>query len=104
MKEKKIKGKFTEEFKDEAIELSKRVGTNQAARDLGINEGSIRYWKKKTKPTKSDFTKIGVQKSYEELVKENRQLEKENGYLKEINKVLKKSTAIFSADHLGGLK
>jgi len=42
--------------------------------------------------------------SYDQLEREVGRLQKENGYLKEINKVLKKSTAIFSSDHLGGLK
>jgi len=44
------------------------------------------------------------QKSYQQLAKENRRMAKEIGYLKEINKVLKKSTAIFSRDHMGDLK
>ena len=43
-------------------------------------------------------------KSYAELQKEIRRLTRENGYLKEINRVLKKSTAIFSRDLMGGLK
>ena len=103
MKEKKVNRTFSQEFKNEAVELAKRVGNNQAAKDLGVNEASIRNWRKKELPVQGPHS-LERTKSYEELAKENRQLQKEIGYLKEINQVLKKSTAIFSVDHLGSLK
>lgn len=59
---------------------------------------SIRNWKKKLSPEESKSTK---DRSYSDLEKEVRRLKKELGYMKEINKVLKKSTAIFSQDHIG---
>lgn len=98
--EKRIKRKFTEEFKLEAIALGKKVGNTQAARDLGIHESQIRQWKKRLENIPESSNK----KSYAELEKEIRKLSKEIGYLKEINEVLKKSTAIFSKDHLRGSK
>jgi transposase len=107
VKEKKMtktKRSFSQEFKDEAVDLAKREGNSKAARDLGVNEACIRNWRNKQESPKVIPSQTGTKKSYDELEKENRKLEKENGYLREINKVLKKSTAIFSADHMGFLK
>lgn len=94
---------FTEEFKQEAVNLARKIGNSEAARQLGINETNIRSWKKKQGPQAGPVLKSNV-KSYHELEKENKKLQKEIGYLKEINKVLKKSTAIFSSDLLRNSK
>ena len=96
--------RFSEEFKQEAIELSNKLGNSKAALELGINESNIRNWKRKLNSNSQASIPMGAKKSYAELEKENKRLSKENGYLREINKVLKKSTAIFSADHMGGSK
>jgi transposase len=99
-KVKRAKRQFSLEFKKEAIELANKVGNSQAARDLGLSESHIRAWKSIFNPA----SPASETKSYSELEKEIKRLNKENTYLKEINKVLKKSTAIFSVDHLGDLK
>lgn len=100
-KQRRAKRKFSDEFRREAVALGNKLGPSAAARELGLNESLIRSWKRKYD---GDTHSQGGKKSYSELEKENRRLSKENGYLKEINKVLKKSTAIFSSDHLGGTK
>ncbi len=89
---------FSEEFKEEAVELANRVGNSQASRDLGTTETSIRNWRKKLNPTPESLLKEENKKSYRELEKENKRLKKELGWMQEINTVLKKSTAIFSSD------
>lgn len=89
---------FSIEFKQEAVALASKLGNCEAARQLDVNETSIRNWKKKFS---KDFSTTPREKSYSDLEKENRRLKKELGYMKEINKVLKKSTAIFSQDHMG---
>lgn len=98
-KSKRAKRTFSEEFKEEAIALGQKIGNSQAARELGLNESQIRQWKKKLEGSDS-----ANKKSYAELEKEVNRLSKELGYMKEINDVLKKSTAIFSKDHLKGSK
>lgn len=104
MKEKRGRRSFSQEFKEETIELAKKEGNSKAARELGISESCIRNWRKKQElPGDNSFRKIPKQ-SYNELEKQVRKLQKENGYLKEINKVLKKSTAIFSAEHVRDLR
>lgn len=102
--EKRNRKTYSEEFKQEAVELAKRSNNSQAAKELGISEAAIRSWRKKLDLPETSYKKQEVKKSYSDLEKENRRLQKENGYLKEINKVLKKSTAIFSADHMVGSK
>lgn len=102
--EKRTKKHYSEEFKQEAVELAGRIGITKASRELGAHETSIRKWKvQSTNPELSSET-LGGKKSYKDLEKENLRLQKENGYLKIINKVLKKSTAIFSADHMENSK
>jgi len=97
---KRINRKFNEEFKQQAVELAKSVGTAQAAKDLGVHQTQINYWRSKLA---SNGQPIG-KKSYEELESENKKLNKELHYMREINKVLKKSTAIFSQELMGDLK
>jgi transposase len=97
---KRTNRKFTNEFKKEATLLASRVGNAQAARDLGVNESQIRQWKMKL----NSNNQFNSKKSYEELERENKKLNKELFYMKEINKVLKKSTAIFSQDHMKDIK
>lgn len=97
---KRTNRKFNEEFKQQAIELAKSVGTAQAAKDLGIHQTQINYWRSKLARNGQATGK----KSYEELERENKKLSKELYYMREINKVLKKSTAIFSQELMGDLK
>lgn len=104
MEEKKRRKRrvFTEEFKREAVELIEKIGIKKAEQELDIGNSVLRSWKKKFQNPEAKSP--SGKKSYSDLEKENRRLAKENGYLKEINKVLKKSTAIFSKDHMGDLK
>ena len=87
----KTNRKYTEEFKNEAVQLAIKVGYSQAGQELGINESYIRTWKSQFKKKSFDPKK----KSYDEIEKELRKLTKENFYLKEINKVLKKAQRFF---------
>jgi len=91
---------FSDEFKLEAAELANKIGNSNAARELGINESVIRNWKKSLEGNQAVQTATPSGKTSSDLEREVRRLEKENRYLKEINNILKKSTAIFSADHM----
>ena len=101
-KKKRKRRLFTDEFKRETVELINKIGIRKAGAELDIGSSTLRVWKRKFENPESPVS--SGKKSYSELEREIRRLSKENGYLKEINKVLKKSTAIFSSDHLGGLK
>lgn len=93
---------FPKEFKSEAVELIEKIGIPRASEELDVDQATLRAWRKKAKAP--ELSSADGKKSYADLEREVRRLRKENGYIKEINKVLKKSTAIFSRDHMGGLK
>ena len=101
-KNKRTRRTFSEEFKQEAIELIDKIGLSKAEHELDIGESTLRAWRKKFRSPEAENSQ--AKKSYQELERENRKLAKEIGYLREINKVLKKSTAIFSNDQLVNLK
>lgn len=80
-----VKRKFTEEFKEEAIALGKKLGNSQASRELGINESQIRQWKKKLEG-EGKAAQGANKKSYSDLEKEVKRLSKENGYLESVRR------------------
>ena len=79
--------KYTQEYKDEAVELVISSGRPMAeiARDLGINEGTLGNWvnaarksgKLKDKPLETD-----ERAELKELREENRRLKMERDFLK----------------------
>lgn len=94
---------YTKEFKLEALKLAESIGKAKASLELGVSRKSLENWSKgiglgsfESKLNSSNSLSIT------ELEKENRKLKKENMNLKIINDVLKKSTAIFSKDQIGG--
>ena len=97
---KKPRKNYSIEFKQEAVARSKTIGSSKTCKELGISSSTLHKWKNEQniKPAK-----LG-KPSYEDLEKEVKRLKKENGYIKDINHILKKSTAIFSSNHIGGLK
>ena len=87
---------FTEEFKQQAVNLSKELGSGtKAAQELGINESLIRNW---TKRSNSEKSLKAADPTFS--VEEFKRLQKENDKLKKINHILKSAAAFFSQDHL----
>jgi len=92
--------KYNKEFKIEALNLAKELGSySAAARQLGINDGIIHTWKNKYGISIND--KSG--KAVAEAVKESdeiRELKKKIQELEKTNYILKRAAAFFSQDHL----
>lgn len=89
----------TKEFKIQALELAKELGsTAEAAKQLGINESTLYNWKSTLKLSLADKSKkpADAMADHEEL----RRLRRENEELKKVNYILKKAAAFFSQDHL----
>ena len=87
---------FTEEFKQQAVNLSKELGSGtKAAQELGINESLIRNW---TKRSNSEKSLKAADPTFS--VEEFKRLQKENDKLKKINHILNSAAAFFSQDHL----
>ena len=79
--------KYTQQYKDEAVELVVSSGRPMAeiARDLGINEGTLGSWvtraKQAGKVTEKPLT-IDERARLKELEEENRRLKMERDFLK----------------------
>ena len=115
--DKKTRRFYSEGFKGEAVELSKRVGVQKAARELGISPRNLYDWKRRLpespkvsreppngRRSRSDLEQENrsLRQENRGLKKENKGLKKENVFLRTVNGILKKTAAIFSADHIGG--
>ncbi|EPZ52551.1 transposase, partial [Bacteriovorax sp. BAL6_X] len=66
----KKKNSYTDEFKQNAVELSKELGIIKAAQELGVSEMSIRNWLKKILSSTSSSRKTET-----DLLKENKRLQ-----------------------------
>lgn len=91
--------KYSDEFKSEAVKLAEKIGINKAATELKVASKSIKNWIQKLNPETQDKVSA-ASKTVRELEAENRRLKQEIEWLGKINEVLKKSTAIFSRDHI----
>ena len=92
----KARRKYTDEFKGQAVRLSKELGLLKAARQLGISEAILSYWKKKNQG-KEKLTEAEQMKADRE---ELQLLRKETQEQKQIILILKKAAAFFSSDQL----
>ena len=97
---KKTRPTYSTEFKAEAVRKCRESSLNQVSRELGVAVATLRTWLMKAEVGPSEKGKP----SYEDLERQIRKLKKELGYVSEINEILKKSTAIFSNDRMGGLR
>ena len=83
--------RYTAEFKQEAVVLSRRVGVVKAARDLGVSVGALHRWRALSEsPTGS--------RSPAELEKELRSVKQELRHAKSVISVLKKAAVVFAKD------
>lgn len=90
---------YTNEFKIQALELAKSLGSySAAARQLGVSDSLIHDWKKRF-----GWNKLTTDKAVAQAVAETeevKRLRKEIDELKKVNYILKKAAAFFSQDHL----
>lgn len=82
---------YEQSFRIEAVKLAKEVGTNRAARELGIPDNTLSTWMYRDRQgelapmPQSSFT----------LAQEKKQLERENRELRRANQILKEAMAFF---------
>jgi len=85
---------YTDEFRKNAVNLAKELGSvKKAADQLGIGEANIYGWR-------AARERVNFPEASESDEEELRRLRKENSDLKKINHVLKAAAAFFSQDHL----
>jgi len=95
----KIKRRYTEEFKQEAVKLAlQSLSIDQVARDLGIPGATLHGWlgKLKQQPLVSSTQPTAIDAAA--LLTENRRLLKELAQLKEEKEILKKAAAYFAKE------
>ena len=89
--------KYTQEFKQEAVELALKSPTiAQTAKSLGIPTATLHTW---TYQLKGKLKKEGAPVPGQDvatILEENRRLHKENTVLKEEKEILKKAATYFA--------
>ena len=84
-KEQKIRQKYSPQFKDQAVERAAKDGVPQAAKDLGIAEPMLYYWRaQKNKGGDSIENQKLQQAEMARLKREVNRLEEENAFLKKV--------------------
>jgi transposase len=92
------KKNYTAEFRRQAVELADSLGsTVEAARQLGISDGSIHTWRSRRLLDEDAPQAKSLSTSETEELKRLRQ---ENSQLRKVNHILKAAAAFFSQDHL----
>lgn len=89
--------KYTVEFKQQAIELAKSLGsTKKAADQLGIPDVNIHQWRKRLSEMGAPAGGTQQESPLEEL----KRLRRENAEQKKVIHILKSAAAFFCQDHL----
>ena len=96
---------YTAEFKEQAIKLSKEVGTKRAAEELGIPKNTLGTWVYKVKKGEIDpgagnqtpETALTLAAENQELRRQLKAQEKEIKRLNELNEFLEEASAFFAA-------
>jgi transposase len=93
------KKKYTNEFKQQAVALAGSLSSlSEAARQLGVSDGSIHAWRAKQMLAGIATTPAGELSVSE--ADELRRLRGEVTQLRKVNHILKAAAAFFSQDHL----
>ena len=96
---------YDKEYKAEAVKLAKEMGTDKAARELGVPKGTLSGWLKAVREGRLDagpgsHTPASAMSLAEEMAalrKQVKELEKANRKLKEENEFLAEASAFFAA-------
>ena len=103
---------YDKEYKIQSIKLAKEIGTNKAARELGIAPSTLNTWVKSSKNGSIDArpgmqtpqSAMTLSEEVIQLRKQVRDLTKENRRLKETNDFLEEASAFFAASRLKSAK
>lgn len=77
--------KYSPHFKDQAVERAEKDGVPQVAKDLGIKESLLYYWRSQKKQSGTSIENLKLQQAeMARLKRENQRLEEENAFLKKV--------------------
>lgn len=96
---------YDTEFKKQAIQLAKEIGTNSAAKELGVPKGTIGGWVYKARKgeidagagTRTPEESLSLVQQLQNANKRIKELEKKNRQLEELNEFLEEASAFFAA-------
>ena len=92
-----VRRRFDTSFKHEAVNLGKRIGISQAAKDLGVGESNLRNW---TQAVAAHGTQAFAPLSQRtDVDAEMRRLREENRVLRIEREILKKAAAYFAREN-----
>jgi transposase len=87
-----VRSKYTQQFKDQAVDRAIKDGVRVVANDLGIAESQLYAWRAKRHQGDSPLENQKLQQAeFARLKRENARLEQENSFLK-------KAAAYFARD------
>lgn len=76
---------YSAQFKDQAVERARKDGVAQVARDLGISESMIYYWRSQQQTNGRSIEKLKLEQAeMARLKRENQRLQEENAFLKKV--------------------
>jgi transposase len=82
---KQIRRKFSPEFKDQVLARAEKDGVAQTAKDLGIQESMIYYWRSKKRLSGTPLENQKMQQAETaRLKREVERLSQENAFLKKV--------------------
>lgn len=87
---KKIRTRYSQAYKDEALTLADRVGVSAAARDLGLHPSQLYQWRSK------DKQKQAASEREQALADENARLKRQLGEQSEELQIAKKAAVYFA--------
>jgi transposase len=81
----KLRQKYSPQFKDQAVERAAKEGVPQVAKDLGIKESMLYYWRTQKSLSGSTIENQKLQQAeMARLKREVDRLEQENSFLKKV--------------------
>ena len=84
-KQQKVREKYSPQFKDQAVERAAKDGVVQVAKDLGIAESMLYYWRAQKSRSGTTIENQKLQQAeMARLKRENERLQEENAFLKKV--------------------
>ena len=92
--------RYTDEFRVEAIRLGEWVGVSEAARRLGVPDGSLRNWINRRRAGKLEASNVAkpVKRSLSDVEAENTRLRRELESAQLDLEIVKKAAAYFAKE------
>ena len=99
------KRQYDNEYKVQAVKLSKKIGSAKAAEELGVPVNTLYGWISKAKNGELDIgvgerrpeESLNIAEENQQLKKQLKAMEKEIKRLNELNEFLEEATAFFAA-------